>query len=410
MLVEDAKKLFEESNIAVIDRFLPYFCSSIACHLLNLENKEREFYIKQGNVEDFRLHMFFVAPPGYSKSLMLRTLLGRGNKDENEVNDKEDDYSLKYTDKNVDEDFSALSRAEVETNFEQKMNESSYVGSIIQRGDTGVPKKGAAFQHRKSILGISEFSVLTDSMKSQHGRTLDKALLESLEDGCLMKRLRLGKISYITNLTLWSCSQPLRFDLSQGLGRRFFFIYFIPSKEDENKIRQMARRDDKSYPNTSTLDDIAEDIELIKANVSKIENITFSDKIYEVLDEFEPPHYEENLFRKLAIGYNLATRDHIQRDFMVCMNDELEELFRNEVRWRREIKKGPDVSQVMRILRDRGVMEVSDLKEKLTDFGLSFKQATKALRELKSADIIKQEKEETSSGDTIRTIKLEKDV
>jgi|GEM_PF-1638772 len=405
MLIEDTRKMFDESNIAVIDKFLPFYDASIACHLLNLENKEREFYVKQNEVQDLRLHMFFVAPPGYSKSLMLRTLLGH-DKDTKEEED-EDSYQIEYLDKNIDKDYSALGNADIKTNFEQKMNEASYVGTIVQKNGAYRPHKGAAFEHKESILGVEEFSVITDSMKSKHGRTLDKALLESLDHGYLMKRLAHGKISYLTNLTLWSCSQPLRFDLSSGLGRRFFFIYFIPTREEEKKIRDMARRNEKSYASNQTLDDIAEDIELIKANASKVQNITYSDKIYEVLDEFGITHFEENLFRKLALGYNFATREHIERDMMVCMNDELEELFRMEAEWRREIKKGPDVTQVIRILKDRGgVMEVSKLKNKLIDFGLSFKQATKALRELKSAGMVKEEKEETPAGKTIRTAKL----
>ncbi|MGV9142257.1 MAG: hypothetical protein ACOC1X_04900, partial [Promethearchaeota archaeon] len=86
MLVEDAKQYFSDCNIALADKFAPYYCSSIACHMANLENQRREFYIRQGSRVNMRLHMFFIAPPGFSKSLFLRRILG--DSDEKEKNEQ----------------------------------------------------------------------------------------------------------------------------------------------------------------------------------------------------------------------------------------------------------------------------------------------------------------------------------
>lgn len=395
MLIDSIKRYFNECNVALVDKFVPFYCSSIACHIANLENRRREFYIRQGKVQNLRLHIFFVAPPGFSKSLMLRGLLGdKQNKDCDDVTQMGNDYS-------------ALSRTDINTAFEGLLTEASYVGSIKQQHNDKMIVKGAAWEHRNSILGVDEFSVLTDTMSLSYGKSLDKALLTSLDEGYLKKRLSMGKIQYITQLTLWSGSQPMRFDLSSGIGRRLLFIYFIPTQEDEKRIKSMSRKEDISLPGRWLLNQIADDVELMKANISKIRDIKFHDNVYEVLDKFNIPHFEENLFRRLALGYHLSKHEDIDEDLVVTMDDELKEMFEKEARWRKEIKKGPEVSQVIRILEDRGLIKLSTLKEKLTDFGLSYKQATRAIRELKNSGIIESVKHNVdSTGKTKRFVKL----
>lgn len=365
MLMDSVKKYFKETNVALVEKFVPYYCSSIACHLANLENKEREFFIRQGSVSDLRLHIFFVAPPGFSKSLILKKFL-KGS-------------------------YSALGKSEIGVGFEGLMTEASYTGTV----EDGKKIKGAAWEHRKSILGVDEFSVLTDTMKMEYGKSLDKALLTSLDDGLLTKRLRGGKVTYETNLTLWCGSQPLRFDLSSGLGRRFFFIYFIPTKKEEAKIKTMNRKDNQSLPNPITLNQIAEDIELLRANISKIKSISISEDIYELLDELKIPHYEEVIYNRMAIGYTLASNYNINPHLTVPLTDKLEDMIIKEASWRSEIKKGPEISQVVNILEDRGVMQLTDLKDKLTNFGLSYKQATRALSELNSSGVIRISKDKS---------------
>jgi len=396
MLVEDTKKYFDECNVALVDKFVPFFCSSIGCHLANMENKKREFYIRQGSVQDLRMHIFFVAPPGFSKTLMLKSFLGNSNERSSNYNYEDDEYdsfnsTIDLTDKSV------LSRSPVGTAFEGVMNEASYVGTIKQDGNDVKIIKGAAFQHRYSILGVDEFSVLSDTMSLSYGKNLDKALLTTLDDGYVKKRLSLGSIQYTTQLTLWSGSQPMRFDLSSGIGRRFFFIYFIPTKKEEEMIKDMSRRENQKLPSEKILRKISDDIELMKANISKIKNISFDESVYDILDKFDVPHFEEELFRRLAIGYKLASTENIDKNLVISMDDELKSLFKKEANWRKEIKKGPEVSQVIRILEDRGIMRISDLKTKLTDFGLSYKQATKALSDLRNAGVIKKETDNTSN-------------
>jgi len=407
MLVEDGIKYFEESNIALADKFVPYYCSSIACHLGNLENQDREFYIRQGERVNMRLHMFFVAPPGFSKSLFLRRILGdtKSKQSNKRQQNKNTGLGSEIREGNEGDNWYMLADADIGTGFEGSMNEASYVGTVRENGGDYELVYGAAYEHKRSILGIDEFSVLSDTMKQSYGKTLDEALLTSLESGYLKKRLRNGKLNYITHLTLWSNSQPMRFDISSGIGRRFFFIYFIPTKEEEQLIRDMARKDDDSYASDQTLEDIGDDVEIMKANMSKLNSISFDDEIYDLFDENHLVHFEENIFKKLAFGYFMSNTMDMDRDVNISFTGDMKKYIQKGIEWRKEIKKGPEVTQVVRILNDRGpIMNIGDLKEKLVDFGLNYKQATRAIRELISSGIVEKEKRESAKTGKKKTV------
>lgn len=368
MLVDSVMSYFDECEIALANKFVPYYCSSIACHLLNLENQRREFAIEQGRVAQFRMHMFFTAPPGFSKSMMLQMFL-RGR-------------------------HSVLGTTGVETGFEGFLSEAGYTGTIKNVEGEIQTVYGAAHEHRKGILGIDEFAVLGNVMQTDYGKSLDTALLTSLDSGMLEKRLANGKISYTTQLTLWSGSQPTRFDLSSGLGRRLFFIFFVPTQEEEQLIRQ-ARRRKGIKPTDKTLAKINDSILNIKGNLSIVENIEYGDTLYDFLDEQDVPHYEELPYERMAVGHHIATHESLDSTITVELDDELERLMKQEVMWRNQIKKGPEISQVEVILGDRGIMRFDDLIKKLMDFGLTYEQSSNVIRHMSAHGIVTISREKT---------------
>src|SRR5436309_386404 len=52
------------------ERYAPFFLASIGAHVANLKNKTggSPFYAVAGKIEDLRLHLFFITPPGFGKS------------------------------------------------------------------------------------------------------------------------------------------------------------------------------------------------------------------------------------------------------------------------------------------------------------------------------------------------------
>ncbi|MBU0792030.1 MAG: hypothetical protein KKC55_16400, partial [Gammaproteobacteria bacterium] len=217
MLMDTVLNYLKAREIVFSDRYMPYYVASAACHLCNIVNKEKQFYLESGAVPDLRLQIFLVSPPGYMKSFFLKILL--------------------------DGPTSVFGGSIINTAFQGSMTEAGFVGTVkFGADDEPTTHYGAAYEYSHHIVGIEEFNALTNAMKQEHSSNLDNALLTALDSGMLVKRLGPGEISYSTNVTLFSGSQPARFDLSSGLGRRFLFIYFIPSKEEKELIRAGRRR------------------------------------------------------------------------------------------------------------------------------------------------------------------------
>ena len=66
----------EDARIVLADKFAPLFIASSCCHVINLQNQVEEFYYEGSRLGNLRVHVFFVSPPGYMKTLMLRLFLG----------------------------------------------------------------------------------------------------------------------------------------------------------------------------------------------------------------------------------------------------------------------------------------------------------------------------------------------
>ena len=265
--------------------------------------------------------------------------------------------------------------------------------------------KGAAYENRMSIMGIDEFASLTNAMRQEHSINLDNAMLTALDSGFLIKRLALGKIQYITQLTLFTGSQPMRFNLTSGLGRRFIYIWFIPTREEEQLIRK-SRREAKNYlADLSIVNDLKADLKQIATSCQTIEKVKFDGSLYKMFDKVHIPHFEETLYERMAIGYTLARDNGSDKTLEVSMDTTLKELFERANNWRLEIKKGAETSQVYQIVREMSGSTVSQVKRRLTDLGLAYSQSTNTLNILEKQGRIRYVREKTSGkGGRPRTL------
>jgi len=334
------------SKIALYERFAPYYIASTCCHIVNLENQKREFFLENVRVANTRMHVFMVAPPGFCKTLFLQKFL------------------MGHT--------SVLGNTTIDVGFEGSMTEAGFTGTVRISDGEPVIVKGAAFDHREAILGIDEFSALANAMKMEHSINLDSAMLTALDSGYLIKRLALGKIQYITSLTLWSGSQPARFDLTSGLGRRFLFIYFIPTQAEADDIKQARREGKNILPDLGMLHTIKKSVKQIQEDVQELQKIKFDNSIYKTLDRLKIPHFEEALYERLALGYTVAVQNGCDKTLEVTMTPQLQLLFKQAHDWRLEIKKGAETGQVMQVLKEMNMCLLSDVKRRLTDFGLEY--------------------------------------
>lgn len=344
--------------VALATKFAPYYIMGVCNHVINLENQKREFYYEHGKVANLRTHVFMCAPPGFTKTLYLEKFLRGGT--------------------------SIVGCSQlIQSTFEGSMTEAAFTGTVkVVNGDP-VEAKGAAYDARYSILGVDEFASLTNSMRQEHSVNLDNAMLTALDTGYLTKRLALGKIQYMTQLTLFTGSQPMRFNLTSGLGRRFIYIWFIPTRKEEDMIRDMRRKAKSQKPNLTWMEQVKRDLEMVVQNCQKIQSINFHDNVFKTLDELHIPHFEEVLYERMSIGYTLAKLEGSCGDVLeVRMTDELKNLFRVANDWREEIKKGADTSQVFQIVKEMNGASVSDIKVRLTNLGMTYQQSSEVMQSL----------------------------
>jgi len=216
--------------------------------------------------------------------------------------------------------------------------------------------------------------------------------LSSLDTGIVRKRLRGGLIKYETHVTLWAGTQPARFDLSSGMGRRFLFLLFIPTKTDTDIIRQARRRAKNIRTSPAVLSTVRQAINRKMEEVLQIESVQFSPQVYKALDRLCVPPFEEMLYEKLLVGYTVMTSDPVPKDLVVEVDKEAEFLLKLNVFWRDQVRRGSEFAQVLQIVREhRGKIDIVELRDKLLDFGLDWVQSSRLIWDLVRARILKYE-------------------
>jgi len=277
------------------------------------------------------------------------------------------------------------------------LTEAGYVGTI--KGVEGEPVViyGAAYEHQESILGIDEFAQLTNSMKMEHSINLDTAMLTSLDTGYLNKRLAMGKIRYVTQLTLWTGSQPSRFDLSSGLGRRLMFLFFIPTAEEEAMIRAARRAGKNVRAPADKLNDIRHDVTDIMTKLKHVTKVKFSREFYMVLDKMGIPHYEEDLYERMALGYTISTHN-FGTEIEVKMDERLKMLINTSNEWRNEIKRGSEFSQAVSVIKEMTNCPLTDVKKRLSNMGWTWQKSTDIINIMARQGLVSIVKDKSGVG------------
>jgi len=353
-------KEFENRNAADYNKFPPYFISSLGCHFFNMINQQKNIYTEAGLTVNTRLHIIFVAPQGQQKSFWLKQFLETEN--------------------------SIVKGTTIKTDFELRMSEAGYLGTI-KFGDKNqiIESQGLCQEESNSIVGIEEFSDLMSSMSAQdYNIGLENELLTTLDSGMAVKRLAAGKLEYKTNLTLWTATQPARYNLTSGLGRRFLFIFNIPT-EDSMKILRKKRREAANIEiDQSNLFEIKKEMNRRFDDITvKINKIRFDTSFYDYLDKLNIVHYEEPLYERLGLGYTLMTEEELHSEVVISPDRTLQKLIKQEWGWRKKIKSGTEDSMVWTFIESVQEIQMERCLEVFMDFGMELKDANKALRELK---------------------------
>ena len=378
-LYEAIIKNLEDRKVAYARQFAPFYISSIATHVFNIANQRKHIYMEGGLPANTRQHILFVTVPGFGKSFILRQFLEGRN--------------------------SIINGTIIQTTFENMMTEAGFVGTVGKdNAGNKIEIDGLCKEHDRSIVGIEEFSAITNSMAADYNYGLDTALLTALDSGMVRKRLAAGKLEYETHLTLWAGVQPARYNLSSGLGRRFLFVMFIPTYKDIRafKIHRRAAKNirvDQDVLHRLKLK-MDERFDMIS---NRLEGISFNNEFYKELDRLNVIHYEEPIYERLALGYWLMCIDTLQGHLTIGTDVELIRLMNLEHHYRKEVKKGTQLAQVWSIIKEEGSIEEKDLMELLLDFSLDMDTSRAMIRTLIAARYIRRE------GTLLVNSKLKKD-
>lgn len=273
--------------------------------------------------------------------------------------------------------------------FEGSTTEAGFVGSatMSENGDP-VVTPGLAKVYEEGIVGFEEFSALTAMMKSSHSQQLDAALLLALDRGYVVKRLRAGKIGYKTNVTVWAGTQPSRFDLTSGLGRRFYYLLLIPTEEDRRVLREKIRAGWGVRMDVERTNKIRASIDELKDRLFKVKTVKKDPSVNLLLDELNMPPYEEQLYVRLILGYKVITED-FGETLTLDIDPTVEMLCRQESIWRKAIRRGPEIAEVVSLLRANGnSMSMIELRDAMMEFGMDWKRSSELITELSKMKIL----------------------
>lgn len=349
--------------------------------MINVENKKRFIYFEHKLPADLRVHMFIVAPPGFMKSYILFQMLSP-------------DFGILANCQ--EKDFGVDPKAAgVGIGMEGSMTEAAWTGTISTNEGSAEKVYGAAFEHRINIVGIEEFSIIADILRQAHSSTLANQLLTSLDKGYLKKRLGRGKIFYQTQVTLWTGSQPARFDLSAGLPRRFYFIEFIPTRAQKKTIRRMRRLGQNVMPDAREKLALKDTMVELAKKLKEVKRISFDKSIHDFFDQFKIIHFEEPLYERIALGHTVMTGE-FDKEIVVTMNTDIRNIILQGMQWRRSIKLDSEINQILTLLRDyEGKMTVTSAILELADFGVDY------LRGMEIIDRAVRSKRVTRKGDLL---------
>ncbi len=355
----------KDRNTYKYDVYEPYFVASYVIHNFNLHNQAKHVYYVDGDIQNARLHLLLVAPPGSMKSHFLNL--------------------------NSGSEYSIFGHTRTKMVRKQSMSEAGFVGSVSNNKGESYKKEGIAEMHQNSIVTIDEFSALVNALKSQHNNQFESQLLAALDHGYINKDLAGGDpIEYKTKLTTWSGIQPARIDMGGGMGRRFCYLVATPTENDNKMLRKIMHDNRGVKPNISEMRDLWNDIKIFDSEIKNITEIKFTDDILDFYDKNSIYSYETSYYDRIILGYTLAKYGAHPKVECNLDGNELLNILKQQVVWRKNIFTGVDYVIIQKVLMEnKNVMPLPLLVDKCRMYGWNLPEVHKKLKEMHENKMIK---------------------
>lgn len=360
------------------DIYTPYFVCSYAMHCFNLLNLENKIYWQSKRIPNMRLHLMFIAPPGYMKSYYMDNM-------------------------GADETCGIFANTRIKLGVEQAVTEAGLIGTFIYVDDVPTENSGSARIYNEGIMIIDEFSAMTNAMKTTYNNQLDTQLLSALDHGKIRKRLGSGFIEYQTNFTLWGGVQPARYDFTSGMGRRMWFMLFLPTKQDNDILLTRMNETRNIVSDPVNMSRIWTCIDKWVERMKIIKSIKFDDSVLELYQQMGIYSYDANLMDRLVLGYHLATYGPEERMRIDVEDKRLVEMMKREKRWRDNINNDVVIAHMQKMIASGGVyvdgeyrMPKKQLMQDALMVGLNGYQVTEVITDMVKMGIV-----QVKGGNTI---------
>jgi len=370
MLMDLALDEMHSRMAYLADTYTPYFVCSYAMHAFNIVNQKEQVYWEGKRLPSMRLHLIFIAPPGYMKSYYM-----------NNMGDRE---------------CGIFGGAKIQIGYKQSMSEAGLIGTIRVFEDVPYETEGIAKTYKEGILMVDEFSAITNAFKISYNNQMDSQLLALLDHGRIFKDLAGGSIEYQSQMTLWGGVQPARYDFTSGMGRRMCFLLFLPTSVDNNNLMDIMSRTRNIRLNKGDMQQMWSKIDTWCDTLKQIKKIEFGDSVLKLYKDLRLNSFESPLFDRLLLGYHLANYPADDTITVEATDPRLLEMVRREKRWRDDIVRGIPFIQIKRIICMCGVhkdgaytISKKALADEATMLGWNVQQVNELVQEMARCEMIR---------------------
>lgn len=290
-------------------------------------------------------------------------------------------------------DYGIINTGGIPTRFMGSCTEAGWTGSSLSAagGNNMQLVMGVAQRYKDGIVGMEEFAAIQALMESTHSAHLEQALAMSLFEGEVEKDLKGVTISYHTDITLWAGNQIMNFNLSGGLFRRFFHVYWTPRLREARDLEKAVWEGDNIPPDQPRLQRYRTELMKITNVLPNIKTIEFTDKFKRLLAGV--PHFEKNLYKNFGIGFTIMSDNHVPANLVVDATPELSALINQAIVWRKQLLADPRGFQVEMLLQDVGAdfepVLWSEIRELNLLFSVSYYDTDEIIRNLMRAGRVK---------------------
>jgi hypothetical protein len=359
----------QDRKIYLYETYAPFFICSYAAHAFNLLNQERQIYWEGKRLPSMRMHLMFVAPPGYMKSHYMNNM-------------GEPDYGIFHGSK-------------IQMGFKQSMTEAGLIGTIRTFEEVPYETDGVAKTYKDGILMVDEFSAITNAFKISYNNQMDSQLLALLDHGRVNKDLAGGSIEYKSSMTLWGGVQPARYDFTSGMGRRMVFMLFLPTRIDNDNLLDIMNQTRNMRSSPEHMQGIWNSIDTWVDSLGVIKSIEFDDTVLRLYRRLNLNSFESPIFDRLLLGYHLSMYP-VDEHLVVGAHDKmLIDMVQREKKWRDDIVKGIPFIQIKRIIAMSGLhvdgafsMTKSQLIDEATMLGWNAQQVNELLVEMSRCEMV----------------------